>query len=216
MDSQTANHKSQIINVMSSPKKQPGYLRQAWLVILLALLYGGALAGVQTTLGPKIALNKKNETYEVIPKLVPGASLAHTVELELTGHNGKPQGVYRVADENGQLLGWVLPSSGQGFADRIDMLVGLTPNLATITGIYVLEQKETPGLGNFITSETFQGQFAGKSTREPLNVVKTSPAAGTNEIRALSGATISSESVAAIINATIDNVKEALEEELAR
>ena len=59
---------------MNETPKHGGYLRQAWLVLLLALLYGAALAGVQTTLGPKIAENKRDETYGVIPTLVPGAA----------------------------------------------------------------------------------------------------------------------------------------------
>ena len=58
---------------------------QAWLVILLALLYGGALAGVQTRLSPKIAENKKNETYSVIPALVRDTDKTKTVELVVEG-----------------------------------------------------------------------------------------------------------------------------------
>jgi electron transport complex protein RnfG len=101
-----------------------------------------------------------------------------------------------------------VPASGQGFADRIELLVGLNTDLSTITGLYVLNQKETPGLGNLITSdELFLNQFAGKSTEEPLVAVKTDPVAGSNQIRALTGATISSESVADIVNDAMDNLK---------
>ena len=102
----------------------------------------------------------------------------------------------------------VLPAAGQGFADRIELLVGLDVQASTITGLYVLDQKETPGLGNFIAGADFQAQFAGKSADEPLVVVKTDPASGTGEIQALSGATISSESVAEIVNRAIAGLKE--------
>lgn len=187
-----------------------GYLRQAWLVIFLGLLYGGALAGVQTSLGPRIEQNRRAETYRVIPQIVPGADAAQTTERTLTGRDGKPSRVYRVHTAGGQLAGWVLPAGGLGFADRIDLLVGLDPELHTITGIYVLEQKETPGLGNFISSESFRGRFAGMSADESLMVVKETPTAGNNEILALSGATISSESVANIVNTAIENLREPL------
>ena len=74
---------------MSDEPNQGGYLRQAWLVIVLALVYGAALAGVQTTLGPRIAENKRNETYGVIPTLVPGADAAKTEEMFVTGADGQ-------------------------------------------------------------------------------------------------------------------------------
>ncbi|MEE8451811.1 MAG: FMN-binding protein [Thermoguttaceae bacterium] len=195
---------------MTETPQKGNYIGQAWLVILLALLYGGALAGVQTTLGPIIEENKRNETYDVIPRLVEGADKAKTVEVVVTGTNGKPTRVYRANGTDGRHVGWVLPGTGLGFADRIDLLIGLDPDLATITGIYVLDQKETPGLGNYITEDEFRQQFAGKPTDQRVTVVKTDPAAGTNEIRALSGATISSDSVVQIVNDTIENLKEAV------
>ena len=191
---------------MSEEPKQGGYISQAWLVILLALLYGGALAGVQTTLGPIIEENKRNETYSVIPKLIEGAVKKNTQEIIVTGENGKKQKVYKAIGKDDELKGWLLAAGGQGFADKIDVLVGLSADLTTITGIYVLDQKETPGLGNFIVGEEFRGQFVAKPCDKPLQVVKTDPTEA-NQIRALSGATISSQRVADIVNKTVANLK---------
>ena len=192
---------------MIEGRQQISYVGQAWLVILLALLYGGALAGVQTTLGPKIVENKKNETYEVIPALVDEADKARTEEVLVQGKNGRESRVYKAVGADGVNKGWVLPASGQGFGDRIELLIGLDAELSTITGLYVLDQKETPGLGDAIASERFCSQFSGKPTREPLTVTKSDPKTD-NEILALTGATISSESVSAIVNDAIANLKE--------
>jgi electron transport complex protein RnfG len=184
------------------------YLTQAWLVILLALLYGGALAGVQVGLGDRILENKRNETYDQIPHLLPGAMKEKTVEHEIHGPSGKRAIVYEARDARGNRLGWVLPGSGQGFADRIELLIGLDSQLATIHGLYVLDQKETPGLGNYITSaEKFLDQFSGVCTDPALMVVKSNPDPE-HEIQALTGATISSESVSQIVNRTIDNLRQ--------
>ncbi|HUT10288.1 MAG TPA: FMN-binding protein, partial [Thermoguttaceae bacterium] len=105
------------------------------------------------------------------------------------------------------------PAGGQGFADRIEVLVGLDATVSTVKGLYVLDQKETPGLGDFIRGEDFRNQFVDKSAAENVVVVKTDPAPASNQITALSGATISSESVAQIVNDAIKNYQEAIRQQ---
>ena len=193
---------------MSDMPQKGGTLTQAWLVILLALVYGSALAGVHVGLSGQIADNIRNETYDQIPLLVEGADKDQTVEHLVTGADDRPSTVYEARDAAGARLGWVLPGAGQGFADRIDLLVGLDPELKTILGMFVLNQKETPGLGNYITdAERFRDQFAGKLTEPPLTVVKSDPDPE-HGIQALTGATISSESVSTIVNQTVANLRE--------
>ena len=193
---------------MNAEAKREGYVRQAWLVITLAALYGGALAGVETSLAPRIAQNRKNETYDVIPKLVPGADSDGTVEKRVQPKDGQETLVYQAKAADGTHQGWVIPANGQGFNDRIELLIGLDAELSTITGLYVINQKETPGLGDYVTSESFQSQFSGKPTDQPLVVVVKSDPRADNQIRAISGATISSESVSAIVNSAIARLKE--------
>jgi len=197
------------MTTMNESARKTGYIGEAWLVILLAVLFGGSLAFVHTTLGPRIAENKRNETYNVIPQLVPGAVKEGTEELVIRGGNGKETRVYRARAADGTGRGWVLPASGQGFADRIELLIGLDAGLETITGLYVLDQKETPGLGDYIKGEDFRGRFTGRPATSGVTIVKGEVRSET-EVRALTGATISSESVARIVNGTIENLRDAL------
>ncbi len=190
-------------------KRKGGDIGQAWLVILLALLYGAGLAGVQSALSGRIEENKRAETYEAMPDLVPGADASHTEELVVRGENDKDSRAYKVFFSDGSHLGWVLRAGGTGFADRIELLIGLDPEVSTITGLYVLDQKETPGLGDNITTASFRGSFRNAPTDRPLAVVKGEPAEE-HEIRTLSGATISSESVASIVNSALANYGEPL------
>lgn len=194
---------------MDEEPEKRGYIHQGWLVILLGLLYGGGLAGVERALSGKIAENKKAETYNVIPDLVPGADSSRVKERLVMGTDGKGLRVYEAIGSGGDHLGWVLPGGGQGFADRIELLIGLDRQVSIITGIYVLGQKETPGLGDYITTEDFRSRFVGKTADTALTVVTTDPS-GMDEIRALSGATISSESVSGIVNRTLANLKDAV------
>ncbi len=50
---------------------------QAWLILVLALIFGSALAAVQVNLRDVIATNKLNETLERIPELSSSSSSYH-------------------------------------------------------------------------------------------------------------------------------------------
>jgi len=178
------------------------YLGQAWLVLLLALCFGGALAGVEVALRDRIAANKAATTFGKIPDLVPGATGGTKIEVE--GYT-----VYRAVGTGGVLAGWVVQAGGMGYADRIDLLVGLDKSCATITGMAVLDHKETPGLGAFIKGDDFQNQFAGKKGDVKLTAIK-SGKPGDHEIDAIDGATVSSQSVCTIINKAVSAVREKL------
>ena len=195
-------------------EQQHGYLRQAWLVIVLAFVYGGALAGVHTALAPRIEENKRQETYDVIPDLVPGAAKEQTVELTVQATDGKDQRVYKTHDSDGNHNGWVLSAVGTGFADRIEVLIGLDAELSTLTGLYVLDQKETPGLGDYITQPEFRERFRGKRTSPPMEAVQSDPQAP-QEILAISGATISSWAVCTIVNKAIDQLQDPIKQVVA-
>ncbi len=195
---------------------------QAWLVLILALFFGTALAGVQITLGPKIEQNKLNETLERVPELVLGKQGAANLKKEhrslivdkktvYVEKNGKKTSysVFEAKDENQKTLGWVVKTGGQGYADRIELLLGLDPGVKKISGLFVLEQKETPGLGNKIVTDKWRSQFVGKDIEKPLKVVK-GGAKANDTIDAITGATISSRSVTNIINSAAADLKGAL------
>ena len=177
------------------------YITQAWLVILLALCFGGGLAGLDAKLSGQIAANKLAETLGQVPALVPGADKGD--EQIVDG-----QIVYR-AVRGGEPVGWVIPARGQGFADKIELLLGVDPAVQTITGVYILDQKETPGLGNKIIEDEWRGQFVGKSAGSRLVAITGGGATG-SRIDAVTGATISSESVCNIVNATLAKMRPAL------
>ncbi len=207
----------------SSGRFKNANLVQAWLILLLALLFGSALAAVQVQLSDTIAANKLNETLAQVPALIWGESRAGQPEAPasvqitpgtiLVEKEGKPSpyNLYRVAQGN-HVAGWVIKAAGQGYADKLELLIGVDADLKNITGLFVLEQKETPGLGNKIILPQWRGQFIGKQTDTPLQVIKGGQR-GAHTIDAITGATISSRSVTAIVNATIGNLKGQLDSE---
>jgi len=194
------------------------HLFQAWLVLMLSVLFGACLATVHINFSGVIADNKLNESLERIPGLIwSGPESVNPVD------KGEPVDIYPgrigVAKQDRtvfypvfqvihkeKVAGWVIKAAGQGYAGRIELLIGLDPEGERINGLFVLEQKETPGLGNKIISPTWRQQFVGQKTDHPLVVVKGDHSAP-GAIDAITGATISSRSVATIINRAIDETR---------
>ena len=109
--------------------------------------------------------------------------------------------VYAGYNEAGEPVGVALSRGESGFQDVIMVIFGFDPADGTMTGMKVLESKETPGLGDkiFKDQDWVDQFFAGRQT--PLVPVK--PGAGKGrpgEIDTITGATISSKAVIAIIN----------------
>jgi electron transport complex protein RnfG len=169
------------------------YLIDAWLVLLLAVGIGAALAGVQISLNDRILTNQRNKTLSRVPIVVPGAVQEMTRELTLND-----QTVYKAIDRSDKQIGWVIRASGNGYADKIELLIGLSPDASTVTGIDVLKQSETPALGNKIVEPAFRDQFAGKATDQPVRVVKDG-----GDVVAVTAATVSSRAVCDIVNKAV-------------
>ncbi|NNG02403.1 MAG: FMN-binding protein [Desulfobacteraceae bacterium] len=202
---------------LNSHRRSEGFrhnkLVQAWLVLLLAIIFGSALAAVQVNLSDVIAANKLNESLEQVPELVWGAAKAAElvenkvrIDIEpgiLTVDTDGKKTVYHLfrVSMDRTLAGWVIRAGGQGYADKIELLIGLSPDAGKISGLFVLEQKETPGLGNKIIFSQWRDQYIGKDTQTPLTVT-TGRSNAPDTIDAVTGATISSKSVTDIVNLT--------------
>lgn len=170
---------------------------------------------MQVNLSGLIAANKLNETLAQVPKLVKKPAAESTASINAApgtvtiqrGGKTKAYSVFRATLKD-RTAGWVVKTTGQGYADRIELLIGLDPLVETITGIFILDQKETPGLGNKIIRPDWRSQFINKRTDKPLSIAKSASASKqTNAIDAITGATISSRAVTAIVNQTITDVK---------
>lgn len=105
---------------------------------------------------------------------------------------------YDAYDEEKNMIGRVLKVEAPGYSSIIIALVGI--NLENkITGIDVVSQQETPGLGANIEKENFLKQFIGKGEEE-LQLKKDD-----GSIDAVTGATVSSRAIT-------DGVKKLIED----
>lgn len=166
---------------------------------VIGVISGGLLSQISEWAEPKIAEHRKEETARAIYLVQPEAKSYETVAD--VGFE-----VYKVFDENKNPLGFALPYEGNGFQGKIRLMVGLNNELNEISGLQVLEQVETPGLGTKVTEEPFLKQFLKLSAEPQVNWVKGAPPSNRNEIQTITGATITSKAIVTILNDGINKL----------
>lgn len=111
--------------------------------------------------------------------------------------------IYLGHDAAGKRIGFALSATENGFQDPVTVMFGYDAAARTLIAMKVIANKETPGLGNKIESDSaFIDGFVGVAA--PVNGVKkdrgkTAP----NEVVMITGATISSRAVIRIIDDAI-------------
>jgi electron transport complex protein RnfG len=102
-------------------------------------------------------------------------------------------------DAAGTRLGVAITAAEPGFQELLTLMIGFDPASGTLIGFKVLDQKETPGLGDKVERDSaFGGQFPGRTA--PLIGVKGRAGSPPSEVQTITGATISSRAVIRIIN----------------
>ncbi len=186
------------------------FVEESWLVLLMGIIFAGLLAGTQKTLQAKIDENKSAAFNSAIEEVVADVSDVEKIEGDFGDFK-----LYKCKNEQGELTGWAVDATGPGFIDKIRLVVGLSADGTEVTGMKVVENIETPGLGNKIDSAVdpvWPKQFDGLDATRKITVHKRPPVEGANEIQAITGATYSSTYVADIVNLVIENVQPKLKD----
>jgi len=185
----------------------------------VAALSGLLIVGVFQYTAPFIEANREAMIEHAIFTVVPGGTRKTVYAFAENGIRPDGGGArfgerfYAVQDENGALKGIALEASGQGYQDVIRVLYGYDPERQVVTGMTVLESKETPGLGDKIAKDpAFRANFdaldatvdAGSMALvNGITVVKNGKKANPWEIDGISGATISSEAIGAMLDLSL-------------
>jgi len=187
------------------------FLKQSWLVIVSSLVFGVLVAVVHGQLAGRIGANERS----VFEGAMQATFVANARSQERSTVDGEGNSVpyYLVEGPEGQKLGYAIEIVGSGFVDKIKLLVSVGPKAEKILGIAVLKSSETPGYGDDINDPLWEAQFAGAAATEKLEVITTGDVGRVdNQIVAITGATISSEAVASIVNKAIGILRGAVEE----
>jgi len=103
------------------------------------------------------------------------------------------------ARQGSQVIGHVVAAHTQGYSGPIQGLVGLDSNGA-VSGVRVLVQTETPGLGAKIAGQAFLAQYQGRRVEE-MTLKRDDPA---GKIDAVTAATISSRALTRAVRQAIE------------
>ena len=113
-------------------------------------------------------------------------------------------------NDRGERIGVAVEAAAPGFSSEVHLMVGFDPRTAALTGIKVLSQTETPGLGDKIEKDqSFVTRFIGKLVN-PLKGDK-NPTTDPSTVQTITGATITSKAVIKVINKAVDTWKPRLE-----
>ena len=124
-------------------------------------------------LSPKIEANRIAEEKRAIFSVLEGAENYDIIEREIEGKKGKEVvKIFKGLDADGELSGYAFIAEGPGFQAKIKMMVGLNFEERKLTGMKVLEQLETPGLGNKIEFDKFTRPVRGACLHPKIEYIK--------------------------------------------
>ncbi len=167
-------------------------------LLIISVIVALLLAFTNSITKEKIAENTQNEQNLAKQEVLQDAKKFE----DLNYADGFVNAVFAGKDGEGKTVGWCVNVKPNGYGGEIDLMVGITLD-GKLSGIKVVSNAETAGLGAKCTDTAFSGQFAGKET--PLTVIKNGEAKN-NEIVAITGATITSSAVTDGVNAAFDAV----------
>lgn len=137
--------------------------------------------------GPAIAANQKAKTDAAMAAVLPADSYT---PVEYTGDDTTIQSINKAGD-----AGYVVEVAAPGsFSGTLTIMVGVD-NEGVVTGVEITKTAETSGLGANAGKDSFKSQFAG------LTTAAVTKDGGT--INAITGATITSRSVANGVNSAV-------------
>lgn len=167
-------------------------------LLVISVVVALILAFTNSITEQKIAENTVKEQQSAMQTVLPEATDFEDINFS----EGNVKAVYQ-ATADSELIGWCVSVAPNGYGGAIDLMVGISPDM-TLSGIKVVSNSETAGLGAKCTEDSFSSQFGGKSA--PLSVIKNGEA-DNSQIVAITGATITSVAVSDGVNEAIDAIQ---------
>ncbi len=187
--------------------QEPSSRRLVASMAIAGFLSGVIIIAIYMLTFDTIKENKARELRQAVFKVLPEVS--HMQKLHFADNKliiVKSDGmddemIFAGYDKDGKFIGYAIQGKGPGFQDTIHVLFGYLVSNTSLTGMEILDSRETPGLGDKIFKDMdFVSEFINLSMSKNIKAVKKGTKAHDNEIDAITGATISAKAVVKIIN----------------
>ena len=192
------------------------FFRQSWLLIIASFFFGLLIAVANAAWEGRILQNEEDKFNDLVVEMIPDANTTKieldNVEVDSGKGKKKATSVRRALSADGKCVGWAFVCEGSGFADKIKLVLTVDAEFEKLKGYGVLSSNETPGFGDKIKEPFYREQFAGAPTTELVLMKLGNPDEKDSQIVAISGATVSSEAVVAIINTFVGQIKTQVQE----
>lgn len=184
-------------------------------MFLITLFFASLVSAVRVLSEAKIQLNEAVKRQRVILQVLrfpidkgtPDKSVIRLFETRVKTIEVGQITLYVGYEEDGSAVkGYAFPVGGPGLWGPIEAMVGIDPQATEVLGIAFYQHSETPGLGGRITERWFTDQFEGL----PLHPIEGDQSffylkpegtgQASNELDAITGATITSSAVEAFLN----------------
>jgi electron transport complex protein RnfG len=192
----------------------------------VSLICGVLIVGTHISTLGRIRHNREIIMRESVEQLLPGIQKQVIYGIQASGDLTILPGVesegprlFAGYDASGALLGIVIETSDRGYADVISAMYAYSPEKQVITGFKVVEMRETPGLGDKISSDPgFLENFKNLEAKllHAIAVVKHGTKKNPWEIDAISGATVSSRAVGRMLQKSVQSVVPVIAKNLDR
>ncbi len=111
---------------------------------------------------------------------------------------GEDEVTYNTAVKGGKVIGYIFTVSSKGYGGDVSVMTAVNID-GTVAAVDILDASgETPGLGQNVTKDSFYKQYNG--LKPGVNVTKNNAQSANNEIKAVTGATVSSKAVTGAVN----------------
>ncbi|MFP4687332.1 MAG: FMN-binding protein [bacterium] len=184
-------------------------LRMVLVLAVITMSSAAILSSLQQWAEPRIEAHAEKNKQKAIFKLVP-----ETDDFSELAAYKDDKKIYVCYDKNEDITGFAFEAAGTGYQGEIKLMAGLTPELEKMSGLEILAQVETPGLGAEITKYNsnpknksaykFLNWFENLKIQPEIQISKDPQSQKSNQIQAITGATISSKAVVRILNRAIE------------
>lgn len=207
-------------------KRQTSAWQMYRAIVGIGALCALVIVGVFQGTADRIRDNQARFLARAIAEVLPATATTIPVAISAEGRlvetaEATPLPVFLSVDASGALAGAVITAEGMGYQDNIRVLYAYSLERDAIVGFKILDSKETPGLGDRVEIEPhFIANFTaldvtldptGTGLANPIVTVKEGAKTSPWQIDGITGATITSEAIGNILNASASRIVPVIE-----